>query len=110
MKRKRLKQFLCALLTVSMVAGQPLSLLAAEEAVTEVGAEGFSDAQEAVEDVDEEQVLDAQELCMDAIPEKVRGYFNGFVLGSVLSDYLNLLGKARRHDRSVRRYMWQVAY
>ncbi|MFR1358586.1 MAG: hypothetical protein ACLSBB_15350 [Ruthenibacterium lactatiformans] len=56
------------------------------------------------------QVLDAQELCMDAIPEKVRGYFNGFVLGSVLSDYLNLLGKARRHDRSVRRYMWQVAY
>ena len=49
MKRKRLKQFLCALLTVSMVAGQPLSLLAAEEAVTEVGAEGFSDAQEAVE-------------------------------------------------------------
>ena len=51
MKRKRLKQFLCALLTVSMVAGQPLSLLAAEEAVTEVGAEGFSDAQEAVEDV-----------------------------------------------------------
>ena len=62
MKRKRLKQFLCALLTVSMVAGQPLSLLAAEEAVTEVGAEGFSDAQEAVEDVDEEQVLDAQEI------------------------------------------------
>ena len=57
MKRKRLKQFLCALLTVSMVAGQPLSLLAAEEAVTEVGAEGFSDAQEAVEDVDEEQVM-----------------------------------------------------
>ena len=55
-------------------------------------------------------MLDAQELCMDAIPEKVRGYFNGFVLGSVLSDYLNLLGKARRHDRSVRRYMWQVAY
>ena len=61
MKRKRLKQLLCALLTVSMMAGQPLSLLAAEETVTDVGDEGFFDAQEPVEDVEQEEVQDVQE-------------------------------------------------
>jgi len=55
-------------------------------------------------------ILDARELAMDRLPEAVRGYFSGLVLGGVLSSYLNRLGEVRRHDRSVRRYMWQVEY
>lgn len=58
----------------------------------------------------QQQVLDAKQLAMDVIPESVQDYFNGIVFSQVLSSYLAELARVRRHDRSVRRYMWQVAY
>ena len=57
-----------------------------------------------------QQVLDAGRLAMDGIPEPVRDYFNGIVLNRVLASYLEELARVRRHDRSVRRYLRQVAY
>lgn len=56
------------------------------------------------------RILDARELAMDKLPESVRGYFSGLVLSRVLGSYLKKLGEIRRHDTSVRRYMWQVEY
>ena len=55
-------------------------------------------------------VIDAKDLSTGLFAPEIRDYFNGIVFSLVLSGYLNTLADERKHARSVRRYMWQVAY
>lgn len=54
--------------------------------------------------------IDTKELGIDRIGPNVREFFNASVLSPVLTAYTDSLAQQREHPKTIRQYMWKVAY